>query len=47
LLSVAAAMISFSKHEYAMVVDDNKHLLGIVSAGDILDRLHNGGNDDA
>ncbi len=39
LLSVAAAMISFTKHEYAMVVDANKRLLGIVSAGDILDRM--------
>ncbi len=45
LLSVAAAMISFTKHEYAMVVDDKKHLLGIVSAGDILDRMKAGKND--
>lgn len=48
LLSVAAAMISFTKHEYAMVVDDEKHLHGIISAGDILDRLQiskEGGND--
>lgn len=49
LLSVAAAMISFTKHEYAMVVDEKKHLLGIVSAGDILDRLKKvaQGDDDA
>jgi len=39
LLSVAAAMVSFTKHEYAMVVDEKKRLLGIVSAGDILDRM--------
>jgi len=45
LLSVAAAMISFTKHEYAMVVDDKKHLLGIVSAGDILDRMKAGKSD--
>jgi len=42
LLSVAAAMVSFTKHEYAAVVDSNKHLLGIVSAGDILDRMKRG-----
>ncbi|MFQ5518918.1 MAG: HPP family protein [Mariprofundus sp.] len=49
LLSVAAAMISFTKHEYAMVVDEKKHLLGIVSVGDILDRLKQAaqGGDDA
>jgi len=45
LLSVAAAMITFTKHEYAMVVDNQKHLLGIVSAGDVLDRMKVGGND--
>jgi CBS domain-containing protein len=39
LLSVAAAMISFGKHEYALVVDHQKKLLGIISAGDILDQL--------
>jgi CBS domain-containing protein len=39
LLSVAAAMISFGKHEYALVVDEQKKLLGIISAGDMLDRL--------
>ena len=39
LLSVAAAMISFGKHEYALVVDKQKKLLGIISAGDILDQL--------
>ena len=49
LLSVASAMISFTKHEYAMVVDDDKQLLGIISAGDILDRLKQvaQGDDDA
>jgi CBS domain-containing protein len=49
LLSVAAAMISFGKHEYALVVDKQKKLLGIISAGDILDQLQalkqNDGND--
>lgn len=45
LLSVAAAMISFTKHEYAMVVDNQNHLLGIVSAGDVLDRMKVGDND--
>jgi len=45
LLSVAAAMISFTKHEYAVVVDDHKRLLGIVSAGDILERIRVEGED--
>jgi CBS domain-containing protein len=49
LLSVAAAMISFGKHEYALVVDKKEKLLGIISAGDILDQLQalkqNDGND--
>ncbi|WP_038248251.1 CBS domain-containing protein [Ghiorsea bivora] len=39
LLSVAAAIASHGKHEYALVVDDNKKLLGVISAGDILNRL--------
>lgn len=39
ILSVAAALSAFGRHEYAMVVDDNQHLLGLISAGDILDRL--------
>ena len=42
LLSVAAAMISYKKHEYAMVIDDDGCLLGIISAGDVLDRLSRG-----
>lgn len=45
LLSVAAAMISHVKHEYAVVVDDSKHLLGIISAGDVLDRVKVGHDD--
>jgi len=39
LLSVAASLIGFRKHEYALVVDEQKHLLGIISAGDILDAM--------
>jgi len=39
LLSIAAAMVSFRKHEYAVVVGGDKRLLGVVSAGDILDRI--------
>ncbi|GAV20927.1 inosine 5-monophosphate dehydrogenase [Mariprofundus micogutta] len=48
LLSVAAAMITYTKHEYAVVIDAQHHLLGVVSAGDILDRLkltEQGGDD--
>ena len=47
LLSVAAAMISYKKHEYAMVIDDDGCLLGIISAGDVLDRLSQDGVIDA
>ncbi len=47
LLSVAAAMISYKKHEYAMVIDDDGCLLGIISAGDVLDRLSQDGLIDA
>ena len=39
LLSVSAALCTFGKHEYALVVDDDNVLLGVISAGDILDRL--------
>lgn len=39
LLSVSAALCSFGKHEYALVVDEDNRLLGVISAGDILDRL--------
>ncbi|OIQ00497.1 MAG: CBS domain-containing protein [Zetaproteobacteria bacterium CG2_30_46_52] len=39
LLSVAADLCSHGRHEYALVVDKEKKLLGIVSAGDILGRL--------
>ena len=41
LLSTAAALTAFGKHEYALVVDEEKRLIGIISAGDILDRLGN------
>ncbi|MFQ5345699.1 MAG: HPP family protein [Mariprofundus sp.] len=39
ILSVAAALVVFTRHEYAMVIDKEGHLKGILSAGDILDRL--------
>ncbi len=47
LLAVSAAMISLNQHEHAMVVDENKHLLGIISAGDVLDHLREEGANDA
>ena len=40
LLSIAAALSAHGKHEYALVVDSKKCLHGIISAGDILNRLH-------
>lgn len=39
ILSVAAAMISFGRHELALVVDEQKRLVGVISAGDILNHL--------
>jgi len=36
LLSVSASLLSSGKHEYALVVDDAQHLLGIISSGDLL-----------
>ncbi len=39
LLSVSAALCASGKHEYALVVDEDTVLLGVISAGDILDRL--------
>jgi len=39
LLSVSASILNTGKHEYALVVDDAQHLLGIISTGDILEFL--------
>jgi len=39
LLSVAASTVAYCKHEYILVVDEQEKLLGIISAGDILDFL--------
>ncbi len=39
ILSVAAALVVFTRHEYAIVIDQNGCLKGILSAGDILDRM--------
>lgn len=39
ILSVAAGLISFGKHELALVVDDEQRLVGVISAGDILNHL--------
>jgi CBS domain-containing protein len=36
LLSVAATLITHGKHESALVVDEHKRLLGIISVGDVL-----------
>jgi len=49
LLSVSASLSTFGKHEYALVVDEDNALLGVISAGDILDRMrfHAGAGNDA
>lgn len=39
VLSVAAALSSYGRHEYAMVIDKDNHFLGVISAGDILTNL--------
>jgi len=39
LLSVTAALITYDRFEYALVADDDKHLVGIISSSDILRRL--------
>jgi len=39
LLSVAAALITFDRFEYALVADADDHLVGIISSSDILRRL--------
>ncbi len=39
LLSVAASLLNFGKHEYALVADDDRRLMGVISAGDLLDCL--------
>jgi len=45
LLSVAAALIGSGRHEYALVVETDGGLLGIISAGDILGLLAQMAND--
>ena len=39
LLSVTAALITYDRFEYALVADDDEHLVGIISSSDILRRL--------
>ncbi len=39
IISVAAHLSSHGRHEYALVVDENNCLMGVISAGDILDTL--------
>lgn len=46
MLSVAAALISHTRHEYALVVDHERHLKGVISAGDILDRMQSIGEEE-
>lgn len=40
ILSVASALLKVSTHGYALVVNQDNVLLGILSSGDILNRLH-------
>ncbi len=42
LLSVTAALITYDRFEYVLVVDRNRRLLGIISSSDILRALHDG-----
>jgi len=40
LLSVTAALITYDRFEYVLVVDHNDKLLGVISSGDILRALY-------
>jgi CBS domain-containing protein len=46
LLSVTAALITYDRFEYAIVVDAHKTLKGIVSSSDIMRCLHECGPED-
>ncbi len=39
IISVATHLSTHGRHEYALVADDDNHLLGVISAGDILGAL--------
>lgn len=39
MLSVAAALITYDRFEYALVIDADRKLTGVVSSSDILSRL--------
>jgi CBS domain-containing protein len=43
LLAVASALISHERHSYALVAGADKHLHGVISAGDILRALGQAG----
>ncbi len=50
LLSVSAVVVARARYEYVLVVNEQRQLQGIISAGDVLDVLHGlkmGGHDDA
>jgi len=40
LLSVTAALITYDRFEYVIVVDNNHKMVGVISSGDILRALH-------
>jgi len=44
LFAVTSALIHYGKHEFALVTDEDHHLLGIISAGDILNVLNDSGD---
>ncbi len=44
LFAVTSALIHYGKHEFALVTDEASRLLGIISAGDILNVLNNSGD---
>jgi len=39
LISVSAALTAHGRHEYAMVINKEQKLLGVISAGDIINQL--------
>lgn len=40
LLSVTTSLLGQQRFEYALVADDDMHLLGVISSNDVLHRLH-------
>jgi len=47
LLSVAAALVTHADHDCVLVIDDDEHLVGVVTPADVIDRLRHMRTDEA